>query len=185
MNNHKHGFTIVELLSVIVVIAILAAISIVSFTGIQQRATNTKTISAVQSWAKALNFYRVDEGRMPGGWVCLGTGYSYGESGNDSSGAQCRKDASSNFTTSPSFDATMEPYLGGSPPTPGMVTTSRPDGTWRRGLMYAYNGGAGNLTYISASYKGNINCPDISGVERVEKSDWQGDTVCIHVIEER
>ena len=38
MMNTKSGFTIVELLMVIVVIAILAAISIVSYTGIQNRA---------------------------------------------------------------------------------------------------------------------------------------------------
>lgn len=38
MYKKAHGFTIVELLIVIVVIAVLAAISIVSYTGIQQRA---------------------------------------------------------------------------------------------------------------------------------------------------
>lgn len=44
--HRREGFTIVELLIVIVVIAILAAISIVSYTGIQQRANNTVTIEA-------------------------------------------------------------------------------------------------------------------------------------------
>ena len=42
------GFTIVELLIVIVVIAILAAITIVAYTGVQERAE----ASALQSLAK-------------------------------------------------------------------------------------------------------------------------------------
>ncbi|MFZ1242596.1 MAG: prepilin-type N-terminal cleavage/methylation domain-containing protein [Candidatus Saccharimonas sp.] len=40
-HTNKRGFTIVELLIVIVVIAILAAISIVNYNGIQQRVKNT------------------------------------------------------------------------------------------------------------------------------------------------
>lgn len=54
MNKRAHGFTIVELLVVIVVIAILAAISLVSYNGIQRRAYNTAAISSVQSWIKVL-----------------------------------------------------------------------------------------------------------------------------------
>lgn len=50
-------FTIVELLIVIVVIAILAAISIVAYTGIQDRATNTATISGVQQAQRVINAY--------------------------------------------------------------------------------------------------------------------------------
>lgn len=44
-NQGKRGFTIVELLIVVVAIAILAAITIVSYTGITQRAKTTRSIS--------------------------------------------------------------------------------------------------------------------------------------------
>lgn len=51
------GFTIVELLIVIVVIGILAAITIVAYNGVQQRASNTQRISAVEAWVKSIKSY--------------------------------------------------------------------------------------------------------------------------------
>lgn len=59
------GFTIVELLIVIVVIAILAAISIVAYNGIQTRAENNKTISAVSQYTKSLRLFKEDSGSYP------------------------------------------------------------------------------------------------------------------------
>lgn len=50
----KRGFTIVELLIVIVVIAILAAISIVAFTGIQQRGRDSTRAADAANIIKAL-----------------------------------------------------------------------------------------------------------------------------------
>lgn len=59
------GFTIVELLIVIVVIAILAAISIVAYNGIQERARNTKRVNDVVAIQKALELFRTEKGRYP------------------------------------------------------------------------------------------------------------------------
>jgi prepilin-type N-terminal cleavage/methylation domain-containing protein len=61
----KAGFTIVELLIVVVVIAILAAISIVAYNGIQQRSKNSATISAVNSYVKLINLYIAGESAYP------------------------------------------------------------------------------------------------------------------------
>lgn len=65
VNLRKHGFTIVELLIVIVVIAILASISVVAYNGIQTRARNSTTSNELQSIEKAMRLYRVDVGSMP------------------------------------------------------------------------------------------------------------------------
>jgi prepilin-type N-terminal cleavage/methylation domain-containing protein len=54
------GFTIVELLIVVVVIAILAAITIVAFNGIQQRARTSAMVSTLSQAAKKLELYKID-----------------------------------------------------------------------------------------------------------------------------
>lgn len=59
------GFTIVELLIVIVVIAILAAISIVAFTGIQNKAITASLQSDLSNAAKQLKLYYTANGAYP------------------------------------------------------------------------------------------------------------------------
>lgn len=56
----QKGFTIVELLIVIVVIAILAAISIVAFTGIQQRGRDSERASDVSNIVTAITALGTD-----------------------------------------------------------------------------------------------------------------------------
>ncbi len=63
-NNNK-GFTIVELLIVIVVIAILAAITIVAYNGIQQRGRDSARYAAAKAIVKAIELYKVDKGVYP------------------------------------------------------------------------------------------------------------------------
>lgn len=59
------GFTIVELLVVIVVIGILAAITIVSYTGIRQKAIVASLTSDLDNAAKKLKLYYIDHGSYP------------------------------------------------------------------------------------------------------------------------
>jgi len=63
MIERNKGFTIVELLIVIVAIAILAAISVVAYNGMQQRAQNSARISAATSIAKAFDLKTVETGQ--------------------------------------------------------------------------------------------------------------------------
>ena len=59
------GFTIVELLIVIVVIAILAAITIVAFNGVQARARDSERRSDFSHLQKAIEMYMADNGEYP------------------------------------------------------------------------------------------------------------------------
>lgn len=63
----QRGFTIVELLIVVVVIAILAAITVAAYNGVQERAENSKTNQAVAQYAKALIAYKSINSSYPSG----------------------------------------------------------------------------------------------------------------------
>ena len=61
----SHGFTIVELLIVIVVIAILAGLSYVGYTNINNRTYDTAVKTDLSNAAKLLEVLKVDLGRYP------------------------------------------------------------------------------------------------------------------------
>lgn len=62
---YSPAFTIVELLVVIVVIGILAAITIVAYTGITQRATAAGLIFDLDNASKQLKLYQVEHNAFP------------------------------------------------------------------------------------------------------------------------
>ena len=61
----EKGFTIVELLIVIVVIGILAAITIVSFNGVTSRANGTSAKAAASATIKKAEAYNAEKGNYP------------------------------------------------------------------------------------------------------------------------
>lgn len=65
MKKHAHGFTIVELLVVVVVIAILASISIVVYTGIQERTRASVAQSDLSAAKKSLLLFKATAGKYP------------------------------------------------------------------------------------------------------------------------
>ena len=71
MKKSISGFTIVELLIVIVVIAVLAAITLVAFNGIQNRGHDAAVQSDLQTLAKKLRLYYVDNEAYPASFAAL------------------------------------------------------------------------------------------------------------------
>ena len=65
MLKSKSGFTIVELLIVIVVIAILAAITVVAYNGIQQRARDSAATQLVSQAGRKILAYQATNGTYP------------------------------------------------------------------------------------------------------------------------
>lgn len=75
-----YGFTLVELLIVIVVIAILASVTAVAYNGIQTRAQNVSRQTDLDAWERSFAAYKTMKGTwpssmQPGRYYCLGTGF--------------------------------------------------------------------------------------------------------------
>lgn len=65
LKRKQSGFTIVELLIVIVVIGILAALVLVTFSGVQQKARNTERTTDIKAVASHLETYNAEKGYYP------------------------------------------------------------------------------------------------------------------------
>lgn len=69
----KQGFTLIELLVVATIIAVLTALSIVSYININKKSRDTKRKSDIEQIRSALEMYRADNGFYPnvgsGSWT--------------------------------------------------------------------------------------------------------------------
>ncbi len=65
MIKNTRGFTLVEVLIVIGVIAVLAGITVIAYNGTQERARDAKRKTDIASIAKAMELYYDDNGRYP------------------------------------------------------------------------------------------------------------------------
>lgn len=96
----KRGFTIVELLIVIVIIGILAAITIVAYNGIQQRARDAKMASALQSAAKKAQADHTLNGTYPSvSELGNNTDVSFAMTADDAANTLCITGTGTGYTT--------------------------------------------------------------------------------------
>ena len=135
----KRGFTIVELLVVIVIIGILAAISIVAYNGVTAKARDAQRLQDVKTITKALELYYIDNGHYP----------------NSSCGSSCPVPKKMNNTWSTTADgswsvleqALVPKYLSALPKDP-QASLSTPMAA-SGGYNYDYVRWAGCTTYSS------------------------------------
>jgi prepilin-type N-terminal cleavage/methylation domain-containing protein len=152
MSNKKQtGFTIVELLIVIVVIGILAAITIVAYNGIQERARVATVSADLASAAKQLTLFEVDNGRFPsplteingGQGIKASSGTTYQYTGTNSTYCLTATNGTtsykiSNTATQPSSGGCAGHGVGGIAPITNLVTNP----SFETGLAsYGYNNG--------------------------------------------
>lgn len=85
MPARTRGFTIVELIITVVVIAILTTITVISYNGVQDRAYNASQLVDMRNTIAALEAYVIKNGRLPvvsrigsNEGYCVGTGYPSG-----------------------------------------------------------------------------------------------------------
>lgn len=100
--NKKSGFTIIELLIVIVIIGILAAITIISFTGVSRRASNTNRIATAKQAVDLINSYIGAKGAYPdatGASMCIGQNFPGGKCWGADSGSPTLESASTPMVT--------------------------------------------------------------------------------------
>lgn len=83
MRKSTSGFTIVELLMVIVIIGILATIVLISYNNTQRSARNADRFTQVKAWEHQFQLYRAKYGTFPPvankDSYCLGTGFPNGK----------------------------------------------------------------------------------------------------------
>lgn len=113
------GFTIVELLIVIVVIAILAAITIVAYTGVQERARYSAMRSDLSSLNKAILLYYAENGQYPitqaTSATCSGSWCGWDQATNDDFIPGLSPTYIANTPQLPSANANNDTYLYRSP----------------------------------------------------------------------
>lgn len=172
----RAGFTIVELLIVIVVIGILAALVISTFSGAQVRAENTKTIEALKSYVKAIALYAADNGAYPStnAYPCLG----------DYPADRC---ANTTDTTAgcfgigqtaeiASFNTLLAPYLGARPQ-PSAQKASCGGKDYVGMFMGPNNTDTSNANFV-VSLRGNVECSSVGGARSTGRSQQDDLTLC-------
>jgi len=137
------GFTIVELLVVIVIIGILAAITIVSFNGVQNKANDVAVQSDLKNIAKQFELYKLDNGVYPAGTAQL-----------TAIGLRASKNSYGNGFVGDTYNMLYCRVVADGPNKFAMMASSK------SGTVYVYKSETGTLSTIAAwvDPSSTLNC---------------------------
>lgn len=141
----KSGFTIVELLIVIVIIGILAAITVVAYQEITTQARNASMKFGVGQYINAIKTYSATHDKFPQpatsaefSGACLGEGYTTGYCWHSE---DINGNVTGNWTTQTWFISALREQSSTLPPLPVDIYLTEPDGDKMNvGAIYAFTG---------------------------------------------
>jgi len=190
MNKNKKytGFTIVELLIVIVVIGILAAITIVAFNGIQERARATAASSALEQISKKITLWHVENSAYPTPANLAAVGVvdtptiSYLYTVDNTASPQSYCVTATTGTTSYFVNNTNTPLVGTCALNNGLIgwwklngNATDATGNGNNGTVSGPTSAAGQNSQANSAYQfssGGISFPSGYAVSALTKSAW-------------
>lgn len=154
----RSGFTIVELLVVIVVIGVLASLVVVAYNGVQQRAYNAKVVSGVNAYLKALYQYKAINDSYPATTsACLGANYP-----NNACWAANPDGTVVGLAVNATLDTALSQYIQNKPEVGTELISIAPLSNQYRGGAFYYGSGVAYATsapLVGYYLKGNnANC---------------------------
>ncbi len=153
----QKGFTIVELLIVIVIIGILAAITIVAYNGITARANTSASQSSAENTIKKAESYNADKGTYPLTFATL-----TGAATSDVYKLTGVASVASLSNTSKTNEIDFEVCGTGSPANLAAITASNIAGV--KAIYRDYNGTGSNITTTAGTTTGTgVLCYDSNG----------------------
>lgn len=187
MKRTGSGFTIVELLIVIVVIAILAAITIVSYSNITAQSKSAEMLARVDAYTKALKLYQGENGAYPQvlpaesgltNSACLGSTSDFPADANFASGQCYKQTPSTTLSPSPTLNGQLKKFISTLPSGSAPLAISSDNSMYVKGILYTYiDASTAFIQFFQAGSNQKCGRGTASNT-----SQWPGVTTCLVII---
>lgn len=172
MKHKQNGFTLIEIIVVIVVIGVLARILLGAYSGVQQRAENSKTTAAGASYVRALLSYAQSNSAYPAAAsACMA------DANNTcalvaGSGTPCFGVGAANRVTA--FDTEIKTIVSSLPQVSDQSMTCA-TGSYQGGYFWGPDTKNINMYFF---LKGDQTCPSYTGIASPGKTLTSNITLC-------